>query len=77
MVPAEVTVENPLADVKVCVEIYREWEQLGAPGLFVTGIWDHEFLSIYGGYEFFEPYARAVEPGKPVNEATLVYVVAG
>lgn len=76
MVPAEVTVDNPLADVKVCVEIYREWEKLGSPGLFVTGIWDHEFLAIYGGYEFFEPYARAVDPGQPVNNATLVYVVA-
>lgn len=76
LVPGKVTPEDPFNDVRSCVAIYRDWEKIGSPGLFATSIWDHEFLALYGGYECFEPFTRAVDPGKPINEATLIYIIA-
>ncbi len=64
-----------LKDIRVAVEICKDWEKLGNPGIHSIAYFNFVCFNIMAGAEYYEPWTRALEPGKVNQNGALCMIM--
>lgn len=64
-----------LKDVRVAVDICKDWEKLGNPGIHSIGYFNYVCFNVMAGAEYYEPWTRALEPGKVNQNGALCMIM--
>ena len=64
-----------LKDIRVAVEICKDWEKIGNPGIHSIAYFNYVCFNIMAGAEYYEPWTRAIEPGKVNQNGALCMIM--
>lgn len=64
-----------LKDIRVAVEICKDWEKIGNPGIHSIAYFNYVCFNILAGAEYYEPWTRAIEPGKVNQNGALCMIM--
>lgn len=64
-----------LKDIRVAVEICKDWEKIGNPGIHSIAYFNYGCFNSMAGAEYYEPWTRALEPGKINQNGAMAMIM--
>lgn len=64
-----------LKDIRVAVDICKDWEKIGNPGIHSIAYFNYVCFNFMAGAEYYEPWTRALEPGKINQNGALAMIM--
>lgn len=64
-----------LKDVRVAVDICKDWEKIGNPGIHSIAYFNYVVFNSMAGAEYYEPWTRAIEPGKVNQNGAMAMIM--